>query len=322
MKRLVKRSLGDSGIEVSVLGVGCNQFGGKVDAPQTRAVLDAAVEQGVTFLDTSDSYAGTRSEELLGEALKGRRDSFVLGTKFSSDLGDGWPGPRGRGDYIRHAVENSLRRLQTDYIDVYWYHKPDKVTPIGETLEALDQLVKAGTVRAIGISNYSAELLEQADTVAKANGFTRFTAIQNQYSLLERDAEAQMLPLCERLDIAFIPFFPLAKGLLTGKYRRDAVPPADGRLAKQEQIATDEQWSVLERLGGFASGHDLTMLQLAIGGLLGRPAVASVIAGASRPDQIVSNAEAASWIPDTGQLAELQTVLSYHHVPDTHEETT
>lgn len=310
MKRLDKRPLADSGIEVSVLGLGCNQFGGKVDASQTRAVLDAALDQGVTFLDTSDSYAGTRSETFIGEALKGRRGSFVLGTKFSSDLGDGWDGPRGRGDYIRHAVENSLRRLQTDYIDVYWYHKPDKVTPIGETLEALDQLVKAGTVRSIGISNYSAELLEEADTVARDNGFTRFTAIQNQYSLLERGAEAEMLPLCERLNIAFIPFFPLAKGLLTGKYHRGAAPPADGRLAKQDQIASDEQWELIERLDEFAVGHDRTMIELAIGGLLGQPAVASVIAGASRPDQIALNAEAASWHVESEQLAELQAVLS------------
>lgn len=310
MKSIGTRRLGDSGVAVSILGLGCNQFGGKLDSQQTRAVLDAALEHGVTFLDTADAYGRTRSEEFIGEALKGRREKFVLGTKFSADLGDGWSGPRGRGDYVRHAVENSLRRLQTDYIDVYWYHKPDQLTPIGETLEALDALVRAGTVRAIGISNYSAPLLAEADKIARDNGFARFVAIQNQYSLLERGAETEMLPLCEKLDVAFIPFFPLAKGLLTGKYHRNEAPPQDGRLAKEDEIATDTQWSTVERLEEYAQRHHVSMIDVAIGGLLGQPAVSSVIAGASRPEQVARNAAAASWNPGPDQQSELQAVLS------------
>ena len=182
----------------------------------------ARSRSGITFLDTADRYGNTSSEEFIGEVLKGRRDEVVLATKFGMDLGDGWDGPRGAPDYIRHAVENSLRRLQTDVIDVYWYHRPDGVTPIADTLGALDELVKAGKVRAIGASNFSAAQIEEADAIARERGLTRFTAIQNEYSLLHREAESDVLPLCERLDIAFIPYYPLASGLLTGKYRRDA----------------------------------------------------------------------------------------------------
>src|ERR1700722_19414003 len=277
MTSIDTRPLGHSGIQVSLIGLGCNQFGGRLDLDGTRAVIESAINNGITFLDTADRYGNTRSEEFIGEVLKGRRDEIVLATKFGMDVGDGWTGPRGAPDYIRHAVENSLRRLQTDVIDVYWYHRPDGVTPIADTLEGLDGLVKAGTVRAIGASNFRAAQIAEADAVAKERGLTPFTAIQNDYSLLHREPEADVLPLCEKLDIAFIPFYPLASGLLTGRYKRGVEAPEGARLAKREQLATDQQWDVIEKLSVFADEHDVALSELAIGALLAQPAGSSVI---------------------------------------------
>jgi len=309
MTNVSTRPLGHSGIQVSVIGLGCNQFGGNLDQAQTKTVLDAAIDAGITFLDTADRYGNTHSEEFMGEALKGRRDQVVLATKFGMDLGDGWEGPRGGGDYIRHAVHESLRRLQTDTIDVYWYHRPDGITPIADTLEALDGLVKTGTVRAIGASNFSAEQIEEADAIAKERGFTPFTAIQNEYSLLSREAEADVLPVCEKLNIAFIPYFPLASGLLTGKYKRDQAAPAGTRLAKRDQIATPGQWDVVEALSAYAAERDVALSEVAIGALLTQPAVASVIAGATKPEQIAANAAAAAWTPSADDKAALEELL-------------
>jgi aryl-alcohol dehydrogenase-like predicted oxidoreductase len=309
MSQVATRPLGSSGIPVSVVGLGCNQFGGRLDQAQTRAVLDAAIDTGVTFLDTADVYGGTHSEEFIGEALKGRRDQVVLATKFGSDLKDGWSGPRAAGDYIRHAVESSLRRLQTDTIDVYWLHRPDGITPIGDTLEALDALVKAGTVRAIGASNFSAQQIEEADSIAKERGLTPFTAIQNHYSLLERAAEADVLPLCERLNIAFIPYFPLAMGLLTGKYQRDAAPPEGARLSSRDEIATPERWEIVEALTAYAAERGVALTDVAIGALLAQPSVASVISGATKPEQVDANAASAEWTPSTADLAALAELL-------------
>ena len=304
------RPLGHSAIQVSVVGLGCNQFGGRLDLEGTRAVIDGALSQGITFLDTADRYGNTHSEEFIGELLKhGRRDEVVLATKFGMDTGDGWTGPRGAPEYIRHAAENSLRRLQTDVIDLYWYHRPDGVTPIADTLEALDTLVKAGTVRAIGASNFSAAQVAEADRVAGERGLTRFTAIQNEYSLLHRAPEDDVLPLCERLDIAFIPYFPLASGLLTGKYRRDQAAPEGARLSNREEIATDAQWRIVEALTGYAEERGLTLTDVAIGALLTQPAVASVIAGATRPEQLVANAAAANWRPSAADLESLRVAL-------------
>jgi aryl-alcohol dehydrogenase-like predicted oxidoreductase len=218
MADLVKRSLGVLGPEVSVVGLGCNNFGRRVDLTGTRAVVDAALEEGITFFDTANTYGDPRgaSEEFLGEVLRGRRDRIVLATKFGMDMGDG-RGPRGSREYVMQACAASLRRLRTDVIDYYWYHQPDGVTPIAETLEALDQLVRAGTVRYIGASNFSAEQIEEADAVARDRGFARFTAIQNNYSLLVRDAEREVLPTCERLGLGDDAYCPLGSGLLTGK---------------------------------------------------------------------------------------------------------
>jgi aryl-alcohol dehydrogenase-like predicted oxidoreductase len=309
MAGLPTRVLGDSGLEVSVIGLGANNFGRRVDLDGTRAVVDKALDQGVTFVDTADIYGGAgRSEELLGEVLQDRRDEVVLGTKFGMDMGDG-RGPRGSRDYIQQAIQGSLRRLRTDVIDVYWYHQPDGQTPIAETLQALDELVRAGTVRAIGASNFSAEQIEEADAVARGGGLTRFSAIQNEYSLLAREAERDVLPACERLGLGFVPYFPLASGLLTGKYRRGEPAPSGARLAGRAQIATDEQFDLLEALSGFAQERGVTLTELAIGVLLSRPVVSSVIAGATKPEQVRTNAGAARWIPGKEDLAALEGVL-------------
>ena len=305
------RSLGLLGPEVSVVGLGCNNFGRRLDLAGTRAVVDAALESGITFFDTSNTYGDPRgrSEEFLGEFLEGRRGRIVLATKFGMDMGDG-RGPRGSREYIRQAVEASLRRLRTDAIDCYWYHQPDGVTPIAETLEGLHELVRAGTVRYIGASNFSAEQIEEADAVARDRGLTRFTAIQNNYSLLNREAEREVLPTCERLGLGFVPFFPLASGLLTGKYRRGEAAPAGTRLAGRDSVGSDEQFSVVESVARFASERDLSMVDVAIGALLANGTVSSVIAGATKPEQVEANVAAGQWQPDAGDLEELNGLLA------------
>ena len=310
MTTIPTRPLGHSAIPVSVIGLGCNQFGNRLDLAGTRAVLERAIALGVTFLDTADRYGNTLSEQYMGEVLRSRRDEVVLATKFGMDLGDGWEGPRGAPEYIRHACEGSLRRLQTDVIDLYWYHRPDGVTPIAQTLEALDQLVRAGKVRAIGASNFSAAQIREADQVARAHGLTRFTAIQNEYSLLHREPEQEVLGLCDELELAFIPYYPLASGLLTGKYRRGQAAPAGARLAGREQLASEEQWRVVEALCSYASARGLEPAEVAIGALLARPAVASVITGATGPEQVQANAAAARWAPDSAELAQLWAALT------------
>ena len=309
MTTIETRPLGHSGIQVSVLGLGCNQFGGRLDLEGTRSVLDGAIWHGITFLDTADRYGNTRSEEFIGEVLKGRRAEVVLATKFGMDLGDDWSGPRGAPDYIHHAAENSLRRLQTDVIDLYWYHRPDGITPIADTLAGLDELVRAGKVRAIGASNFSAEQIREAEQAAREHGLTRFTAIQNEYSLLHREAEQDVLPLCEELKLAFIPYYPLASGLLTGKYRRDQAAPEGARLSKREQIATDEQWRVLDALADYARQRGVALTDVAIGALLTQASVASVITGATSAAQLEGNAAAAAWKPSTEDLEALRVLL-------------
>jgi aryl-alcohol dehydrogenase-like predicted oxidoreductase len=308
--RLETRPLGVLGPEVPVIGLGCNNFGRRVDLEGTRAVVGTALEEGVTFFDTSNTYGDPhgRSEEFLGEVLEGRRDQVVLATKFGMDMGDGL-GPRGSREYILQAIEASLRRLRTNVIDYYWYHQPDGVTPIAETLETLNGLVQAGKVRYIGASNFSAEQIEEADAVARDRGFARFTAIQNNYSLVHREAEREVLPTCERLGIGFVPFFPLASGLLTGKYRRGEPAPVGTRLAGREQVATDEQFAVVEAVAGFAADHGVSMTDVAIGALLAQPAVSTVIAGATKPDQVRTNAAAGRWRPTAGDLDELYSML-------------
>jgi aryl-alcohol dehydrogenase-like predicted oxidoreductase len=308
MPQLPARQLGHSGIEVPAVGLGCNNFGRRIDLEATRAVVEQALAEGINFFDTADVYGRGRSEEYLGRVLDGRRDQVVLATKFGMDMGDG-KGPRGSPDYIRQAVEHSLGRLRTDTIDVYWYHRPDGVTPISQTLEALDELVHAGVVRAIGASNFSAEQIREADAVARERGLTRFTAVQNEYNLLVREPERDVLPTCERLGLGFVPYLPLASGLLTGKYRRGQPAPADSRLAARERVAADEQFDLLEALERYAGERRLSMVEVAIGALLARDVVSSVIAGATRPEQVRANAAAARWQPSEDDLAALGDLL-------------
>jgi len=310
MSPLPIRPLGDSGLDVSVVGLGANNFGRRVDLTGTRRVIDAALNAGVSFVDTADIYGGNgASETLLGEVLEGRRDRFVLATKFGMAMGDEC-GPRGSRDYIAHAADASLRRLRTEVIDFYWYHQPDGATPIAETLGALHELVTAGKVRAIGASNFTADQLHEADTAARDDGLTRFTAVQNEYSLLVRDAEAEVLPACEQLGIAFVPFFPLASGLLTGKYQRGHSGPDGARLSSRSEIASDRQFDQVEALQGFADARQIPLLEIAIGALLAQPAVASVIAGATGPQQVQANAAAGGWIPSDSDRAELEALLA------------
>jgi aryl-alcohol dehydrogenase-like predicted oxidoreductase len=311
MADLPKRELGTSGLKASIVGLGCNNFGRRVDLDGTRAVVDTALHEGVTFFDTADIYGRGQSEEYLGEVLQGRRDQVVLATKFGMDMGDG-KGPRGSRDYIHQACDASLQRLRTDVIDFYWYHQPDGVTPIAETLEALHELIQAGKVRSIGASNFSAAQLEAADEEAAVHGFTPFKALQNEYSLLVRDVEDDILPLCERLHIGFVPFFPLASGLLTGKYRRGEAGPEGARLSGRDHIATDEQFELIAALQAYADERGVSLTDVAIGALLANPIVSSVIAGATKPEQVRSNAAAARWAPSAEDLAALRRVLSSH----------
>ena len=300
------RTLGKSDLEVTVVGLGCNNFGGRIDETASRAVIDAALDAGVTFFDTADVY-GNRggSEEIIGRALAGRRERVVLATKFGHDLGDGETARGGR-EYIRKAIEASLRRLQTDWIDLYQYHRPDGVTPVAETLGALDELVQEGKVRAIGSSNFTPALVEEAHDAAAARGSAPFVSEQSEYSWLAREAEDELLPTCERLGIGFIPYFPLASGLLTGKYRRGEPPPEGTRLHGRE--LDDARLERVEQLEAFASSRGASLLEVAIGGLLAQPAVVSVIAGATKPEQVRANAAAGGWEPSAEDTAALHSL--------------
>jgi len=306
---LPRRRLGDSEIEVSVVGLGCNNFGKRLDLDGTAAVLDAALGAGVTFFDTADVYGGGDSERLMGEALERRRDEYVLATKFGWERGPGAPDvPRGSRDYIRWAIEGSLKRLRVDKIDLYQYHRPDGITPIEETLAALDELVREGLVGAVGCSNFSAAQLEEADRIARERGQARFVTLQNEYSLLERGIEAEVAPACERLAVSILPYFPLASGLLTGKYRRNEPGPSGTRLSSRDQAGSDEQFDVVEALEAFAQAQGASILDVAISGLAAQPAVASVIAGATKPEQIAANVAALEWHPSEAALAELDRI--------------
>jgi len=296
------RTLGRDGPEVSVVGLGTNNFGGRCDYEQTLAVIDSALDAGIMLFDTADIYGQGASEEFIGRALEGRRDRVLIATKFGKPMDEHPSERRGSRDYIRWAVDGSLRRLRTDVIDVYQMHEPDEGTPIEETLGALDELVQEGKVRFAGSSNYSAEQIEAADRAAGERGVTRFISAQNHYSLVARDIEVDVLPTCERLGIGMLPYFPLASGLLTGKYER-GVEATEGRLAGRE--IPGERWDRLERVEQFAADRGVPLLSVAIGGLAAMPAVVSVIAGATRPEQVRANVEAGAWEPSADDLAEL-----------------
>lgn len=302
-----KRRIGS--LEVSVVGLGCNNFGKRLDAAATASVLDAGIDAGIDFLDTADIYGATQSEEFMGHALRGRRDRVVLATKFGARVDDQRRGAR--PEYVRQALDDSLRRLQTDRIDLYQLHQPDATVPIADTLGALDDAVKAGKVREIGCSNFSAAQLDEAEKAVRSGG-ARFVSVQNEYSLLERKPEREgVLAACERLGIAFIPYFPLASGLLTGKYRRGQAPPSGTRLGEPpySRQLTDDKLQIVEKLIAFSESRGRTILELALGWLLSRPTVVSVIAGATKPEQARSNADAASWRLTAEELAEVDRIL-------------
>jgi aryl-alcohol dehydrogenase-like predicted oxidoreductase len=292
-----------------VAGLGCNNFGMRIDLDRTREVVHAALDAGVTLFDTSDSYGA--SEEFLGEILEGRRHEVVLATKFGTGLrganGPDWDA-RGSRRYIRRAVERSLQRLRTDWIDLYQIHYPDRFTPIEETLSALDDLVHEGKVRYVGSSNFSAWQVTDADWTARTRGFERFITAQNEYNLLDRRIEKDLVPAAERFSVSLLPYFPLASGVLTGKYRRGEDAPADSRIAKwgmASSALTDARFDVVEKLQAFAGERGITLLDVALGGLAAQPTVGSVIAGATSPEQLRANVAATGWAPTADDLRAL-----------------
>ena len=308
------RPLGDSGLLVSVLGLGCNNFGGRLGVEGARAVVDAAIDAGVTLFDTSDTYGGGGgSERALGEILGSRRDQVVLATKFGhqgADMGYGpAAGAKGGRAYIRRAVTESLRRLQTDYIDLYQLHTPDPVTPVAETLAALDELVAEGKVRYLGHSNFSGWQLADAAHLAASAGRTPFVSAQNHWSLLEREAEAEVVPAALHFGLGVLPYFPLANGLLTGKIRKGQPVPQDSRLAARPAYVTEAKLGRVEALIAWGQEHGVTILQAAIGALAAQPGCSSVIAGAMSPEQVKANVAASEWIPSAAELAEIDQIV-------------
>jgi aryl-alcohol dehydrogenase-like predicted oxidoreductase len=303
------RRMGRSGLVVSVVGLGCNNFGRRIGLDETRAVVRAALDAGVTLFDTADIYG--ESESLLGEVLGKERDGIVLATKFGMSMG-GQLGPdwdaRGSRRYIRMAVESSLRRLRTDWIDLYQFHQPDAATPLEETLSALHELVVEGKVRYVGCSNFAGWQVADADWIARSGGLTPFISAQNHYSLVERGVEAELVSACEHFGLGVLPYFPLANGLLTGKYRRGEAPPAGTRLVERPTWLSDERFDQVEALERYAGERGIGLLDVAIGGLAAQPAVASVIAGATKPEQVVANVAAGGWVPSAEDVAVLDAL--------------
>ena len=308
------RRLGASGLKVSAVGLGCNNFGMRIDDKQTQAVVDAAIDAGITLFDTADIYGGTKSEEFLGKALGKKRDRIVLATKFGMRIGDDEAKKGGSRRWIVRAVEDSLTRLKTDRIDLYQFHQPDPETPIDETLRALDDLISAGKVLYIGNSNFTGWQIADADWKAHIVGHARFVSAQNQYSLIERRVEHEVLPACERFGLGFLPFFPLASGLLSGKYRRGEPPPEGTRLAawgpRGAQALSDKNFDKVEKLTAWAEDRGHTILELAFAWLLGHPVVSSVIAGATSPEQIRANAVTADWALTPDEMAEVSKLVA------------
>jgi aryl-alcohol dehydrogenase-like predicted oxidoreductase len=302
-------------LAASVVGLGCNNFGGRIDEDASKRVVDAALDAGITLFDTADIYGGTLSEEFLGRALGARRDEALIATKFGVRIDDERAGGASP-EYVRRACEESLRRLGTDRIDLYQIHFPDQATPIADTLGALDELVRAGKVREIGCSNVSVDLIEDAQTASRDGGLARFVSVQNEYSLLRRAPEKNgVLDACQKYDIAFIPYFPLASGMLSGKYRRNQAPPAGTRLAgmpdeRRREVFADKNFDRIEVLEEWAQRHDHSLLELAIAALLARSPVASVIAGATKPEQAVANAHAAGWTLTAADLTDVDAAIS------------
>jgi aryl-alcohol dehydrogenase-like predicted oxidoreductase len=307
-----ERRLGKSGLTVSVVGLGCNNFGSRLDLEGTRTVVHAALDAGVTLFDTADIYGNGQSEEFLGKSLGSRREEVIVATKFGMNMG-GINGPdfgaRGSRRYIRTAVESSLRRLGTDWIDLYQHHAPDERTPIDETLSALDDLVLEGKVRYIGNSNYSGWQIADAEWTSRQIRTERFISAQNNYSFLNRAAEAEIATSCEHFGLGLLPFFPLASGLLSGKYRRGETPPEGTRLAGRHEALSSKRFDAIEALEKFAEERSISLLHVAIGGLAAQRAVGSVIAGATKPEQVKANVEAGTWRPTKEDLDALDQIV-------------
>jgi aryl-alcohol dehydrogenase-like predicted oxidoreductase len=301
------RRLGDSDLQVSAVGMGCNNFGVRMDQTATTLVVGAALDAGINFFDTADTYGNWTSETLLGRALGDRRHEVVVATKFGSRVP---PGPLGGSRrYVIGAVEASLRRLGTDYIDLYQMHNPDLDTPIEETLGALDDLVSAGKVRYLGHSNFTGPQIAEADRIAREGGFSRFITAQNHYNLLEREIQAEVIPACERFGLGLLPYYPLASGLLTGKYRRGEPAAAGTRMhilgPKAADTLNERNFNCLDSLRAYANDHGHSLLDLAFAWMLGQPMVSSVIAGATRPEQVWANVAAATWQLTPAEVAEV-----------------
>jgi aryl-alcohol dehydrogenase-like predicted oxidoreductase len=301
-------------LEVSLVGLGCNNFGGRIDEARTKEVVDAAIDAGITLFDTADVYGGGgRSEELLGAALGARRKDVVVATKFGMPMGEGKAGAA--PDYVRAACDDSLRRLGVDVIDLYQQHAPDPSVPISETLGALDELVEAGKVRQIGCSNFTPEMIDEATAVSKRHDAARFVSVQNELSLLRRKGDAGLIDACERDDLGILPYLPLASGMLTGKYRRGEAPPEGTRLAsapedRRARALSDRNFDLMEALESFATGRGHTLLELAMSWLAGLPKMASVIAGATSPAQVRTNAGAVSWVLTAADRAEIDRLTA------------
>ena len=310
------RNLGNSGLKVSAVGLGCNNFGMRNDAEQTRAIVHRSLDEGITLFDTADIY-GNRgaSEEMLGKALGERRRDAVVATKFGMAMGDGPYQRGGSRRYIMAAAEASLRRLGTDHIDLYQIHQPDPETPQQETLEALNDLVRSGKVRYVGCSNFAAWQTVDALWISRRNGLAAYVSAQNQYNLLDRRVERELVPACRQFGVGILPYFPLASGFLTGKYRRGAEPPKGTRLSLVQRLAkqtlTDENFATLEGLEKFARDHDHTLLELAVGWLASQPQVSSVISGATSPEQVSENVKAGNWKLTSEELAEIDKLTRH-----------
>jgi aryl-alcohol dehydrogenase-like predicted oxidoreductase len=307
------RKLGS--LEVTLVGLGCNNFGMRIDEVQTAAVVHAALDAGINFFDTADVYGATRSEQFLGRALGRRRDEAVIGTKFVAPIDDDPSHAGASARWVAEAVEGSLRRLGTDRIDLYQQHGPDPNVPINETLEALDRLVRDGKVREIGNSNFSGEQIDESEAVSQRNGIARFVSAQNHFNLLHREPQRDVVPACVRHGLGVLPYFPLASGLLTGKYRRGEPAPDGTRLSmlpeeRAARVMSDENFDQVDELAAFAAERDRTLLELAFAWLAAQPAMTSVIAGATKPEQVAANVAAVDWTLSDADLSQLDELLA------------
>ena len=305
------RQLGNSGLQISAIGLGTNNFGRRVDAKGTARVMNQALDEGITFIDTANIYGGSLSETYIGRAIKGKRDAFILATKVSMRMGNA-PNRQGNSRYhILKEIEDSLKRLNTDYIDLYQIHQTDSNTPIEETLHTLDQLVCQGKVRYIGCSNFMAWEICEALWTSRVKNLVSFSTVQPRYSMLNREIEAELVPFCKTYGIGILPYFPLANGFLTGKYRRNEPPPQDSRLSEGDRgLFSDKNFDIIESLENFSREREHTLLDLAFAWLLANPCVCSVIAGATKPEQVTENAATVGWHLTGEEMVEIDEILT------------